>query len=268
MALSGAGRVLARVKLGIPILDDLLPEGILRRSMVVIAGDGGVGKSFFVTLIAASFLERGEKVIYVALDDDPITIVSALESSRMNAMELVRGEELILVDGYGPRYGVEPESFVKAALQDIDPDRILSTVSRISDEHGMRCSGLLVLDSLNPLLARYEATRVLDFVNALRAHMAKKRGVLSIATLHTPTQFYSEVAANLEYMVDVFVWMQHYREAVAQGYPVKQLLVKKARGVPVQASWIPYMITKEGVIPIKLRRRAGASEEGKKAETS
>ena len=63
------------IKLGIPLLDELLPKGILRKSLVIIAGEGGAGKSYIVQSIATNFLSNGEKVVYIAMDDDLSTIL-------------------------------------------------------------------------------------------------------------------------------------------------------------------------------------------------
>ncbi len=248
--------VLERIRLGVPLLDDLLPQGVFRRSLMVMAGDSGVGKSFIAGLIAWSFARRGEPVAYIALDDDPLTVASSLYTKGYNVWELVETGRLILVDGYGARYGVEPEEFVAEAVRELEPSSLLAAINRIVDSRLGRCRGLIVIDSLNPLLQKYEVSIVLDFVNAARASIVKKKGVFTVMTIHTATQFYTEVAASLEYMVDVLVWMQHMEAAIEQGYPVKQLLVKKARGVQAIASWTPYMITGEGLVGVTLKTRA------------
>ena len=246
--------VFERIKLGIPLLDELLPKGVFRRSLILLAGDSGVGKSFVAGLLAWSFARRGEKVIYVSLDDDPLTIISGLELKGYDAWSLVDSKKILFVDGYGARYGVEPEEFVSEAIRELEPWGLLAALRRLVDQSGLECSGLLVIDSINPLLEKYEASNVFDFVNAVRASIVKKKGVVTVMTLHTATQLYTEIAASLEYVVDVLVWMQHMEAAIEQGYPVKQLLVKKARGVPAIASWTPYMITDEGIVGVKVKK--------------
>lgn len=255
----GEEYILEKIRLGIPLIDQLLPEGVFRRSLMVMAGDSGVGKSFIAGLMAWSFASRGEPVFYIALDDDPLTVASSLQAKGYDVWRLIREKRIVFVDGYGARYGVEPEPFVEESLRDIDPWTILNTVNRLVDSRKLRCRGLLVVDSLNPLLQKYEVSNVFDFVNAIRASTVKKKGVFTVMTIHTASQFYTEVAASLEYMVDVLVWMQHMEAAIEQGYPVKELLVKKARGVAATASWTPYMITNEGLVGVKLKTRRAKS---------
>jgi len=242
-----------RIRLGIPLLDRLLPKGVFRHSFLLLAGDSGVGKSYIAGLIAANFAKRGEKVVYLALDDEPSAIVSGLELRGCNAREYIRRNQMIFIDGYGARYGIESAEFVAESVRELEPWNLLALLRRIVDSQGLRSSGVIIIDSINPLLERYEASNVFDFVNAVRADIVKRKGVFTVTTLHTATQYYAEVAATLEYMVDILIWMQHMETALEQGYPVKQLLVKKAKGVPALAGWTPYMITDEGLVEVKVK---------------
>jgi KaiC/GvpD/RAD55 family RecA-like ATPase len=243
------------VRLGVSVLDKVLPRGVPRRSVLLLAGSGGTGKSALTSLISWSFTSRGEKVIYVALDDDPLTVVEGLSFKGLNAHRLVDEEKLLIVDAYSSRYGIEPDIRVEESLTTLDLTVLLTTIRRVVERKGLTCTGLVVLDSLNALLLRFEASMVLDFVNALRASIAKRHGVLTVLTLHTPTQLLMEIASSLEYMVDVVVWLRYHAEALEAGYAVRELLVKKAKGVPVIAGWVKFIITDEGVVEAEVRRK-------------
>jgi len=67
-----------RVRTGIEPLDFGIPEGIPRTSTIIIAGAAGTGKSVFLVHIAKNFMERGEKVVYLTLDDSPKAILEML----------------------------------------------------------------------------------------------------------------------------------------------------------------------------------------------
>jgi KaiC/GvpD/RAD55 family RecA-like ATPase len=95
---------------------------------------------------------------------------------------------------------------------------------------------------------------VLDLVNSIRAYAAKSRGVLTVVTLHTPTQALTELAASLEHMVDAVIWLRHHAEALEAGMPVKELLVKKAKGAPIAAGWTRFIITDRGLVRVEVKR--------------
>ncbi len=245
------------IKLGLPILDKLLPKGILRKSLILLAGDSGTGKSLITQLITISFLERGEPVIYVALDDDPDDIVTSMKSRNPKVEEYVGSNKLILVDAYASRFGLEVSELARERITSLDPHGFASIIQRIADSYGLRDRGIVVVDSLNPFLAKYEPTMVYDLVTMLRISLAKKRGIATLATLHTPTQLYAEIAANMEYMVDVMILLRYHTEALEAGYAVREILVKKAKGVPVTHGWVKFIVSDEGLVEVEVKRVAG-----------
>ncbi|MET1128801.1 MAG: RAD55 family ATPase [Thermoproteota archaeon] len=241
-----------RVKLGVPVLDKLLPEGLPRRSFVLLAGEGGAGKSFILTLIASSFLSRGEKVVYVGLDDDPQTILDGMRTRIPLVDEYLGKGMLKIVDGYTARYGVALREGYVEHLRSMDPDVLVSTLTSIADREGMRGSGLMIVDSLNPLFWYLEPTNAYDFIARLRAHIAKSRGVLTVATLHTNTQLFADIASSIEFLVDALIIAKYNVEALEAGLPVRQILVKRAKGARVSEGWINFIISDEGLVEVKI----------------
>ena len=241
------------IKLGIQLLDKLLPRGLSRRSFMLLAGEGGAGKSLIVQLIAGNMLNRGEKVVYVCLDDDPESIVENMESRGIEARRYVAQGRLLFIDGYGARYGLESEDYVAEKLSTLDTHAAAATIQRLVDSNGVKGNGLVVIDSLYPFFLRYEPTVVYDFVNVLRASLAKRRSVFTLATLHTPSQLYAEIAAILEHMVDVFAVVRYHSEALEAGVAVREILVKKAKGTPVSHGWTSFVITDEGLVEARVR---------------
>ncbi len=231
----------------------MLPRGIPRRSFILLAGGGGTGKSVLTSLIAWHFAREGEPVIYVALDDDPLTVLEGLSVKGYDASDLLERRLLTFIDGYSSRYGIEPGLNVEERLATLDPTAIQLAVRRSIERRGLKCKGLLVIDSLNALLLKFEPTMVMDFVNAVRAYASKLQGVVTVATLHTSTQLYAELASSLEHMVDVVIWLKYHAEALEAGYPVREILVKKAKGAPVTAGWLKFIITDKGVVEVETR---------------
>jgi KaiC/GvpD/RAD55 family RecA-like ATPase len=254
------------VSFGIPLLDKLLPKGVWRSSFMLLAGEGGTGKSYILHLLAASILKRNEPVVYVALDDDPKDIISSLEAKGVDVENYVKNKMLLLVDGYGGRYGYETNTHVAERLRSLDIHAAVSTITRVLDSANISGKGIVIIDSLNPFFQWHETNMVYDFVNMIRILISKKRSMLVAATLHTPTQLYADIAATMEYMVDVFIVLRYHSAATEAGYPVKEILVKKARGTPVAYGWVPFMITDQGIEEVRIKYRS-TGEEGERQES-
>ncbi len=240
-------------RLGISLLDKLLPKGIPRKSFGLIEGEGGSGKSFLLHLIVKSFLERGEEVVYLTLDDDPESLVEALESHGVDVDNYIRNEKLLIVDGCTARYGVESGSFTYERLTSLEPEKVSRTLESIIDSREIEKRGLLIIDSINPFFIAYEPTMVYDLLCRLRAAVTKKRKILTLATLHTTSGLFEEPAQVLEFMLDLVMLVGYHVRALEAGAPVRRLLIKKAKGVPVSYGWISYIITDAGPVEVKVK---------------
>ncbi len=241
------------ISLGIRAFDKLLPKGLPRKSLAVLAGEGGTGKSLIVLYSTWSGLQRGDRGAYISLDDDAETIYTAMKSKIGEKVdEYIKSHRLVLVDGYAARYGAALRGSWERMTK-IDPSSLLQGIRSVVERYGLRECGMVVIDSLNPLFLQYEPTVVYDFINAMRATIAKQYNVFVLATLHTPTSLYAEIASMLEYMVDAFIVTRYHPEAFEAGLPVKQIMVKKAKGVPVAYGWLSFMITDEGIVEAKIK---------------
>ncbi|HDD26701.1 MAG TPA: AAA family ATPase [Acidilobales archaeon] len=240
-----------RVRTGIEPLDFGIPEGIPRTSTIIIAGAAGTGKSVFLVHIAKNFMERGEKVVYLTLDDSPKAILEMFESFGWDVRGYVSKGLLLLIDGFSFRLkGFKVEKRIEGVVREVRPDdldRLLYVLTEVVDSNGLKNSGLLVIDSLNELMFRFDLTQVLDFVRSVRAVISKGRGVISLITLHTSTESLRELAAHLEYLVDGVIATRIEPDLQELGIPVKQLMVRKMRGAPTNPLWIPYVIVSDGI---------------------
>jgi len=240
-----------KIRLGIEPLDFGLPEGIPRSSTVVITGSAGTGKSVFLVHISRNLMERGEKAIYLTLDDSPQAIIELYKSFGWDADGYVSKGLLRIIDGFSfrlKRFRIELKS--RGVVREVrldDLDKLLYVINDVIDDSGLRNSGILIIDSLNELMFRFELTQVIDFVRSVRAVVSKGKGLIVLITLHTSTESLKELAAHLEYLVDGVIETRIEPELQELGIPVKQLMVKKMRGVPTNPLWIPYVIVNDGI---------------------
>jgi len=250
--------LIERVSFGIDPLDWGAPEGVLRSSTILFAGESGTGKSALVAHIAANFmLHKGERCLYVALDDSPESFVEQLESFGWRGRELYQRGLLYIIDGYTyttGRYVASPYANRSVNVQRVD--ELANAIIASVEELRMSGSGLLVIDSLNDLLYFHDITRVVMFIKSIRAFVSKSRKVLSLLVLHTDTENAAELARSVEHLFDGVIYARINEDLRKLGIPLKELLVKKLRGCPTNPFWIPYAITARGIMPVDTEKLA------------
>ena len=248
-----------RVLLGVDVLNYVLPQGIPRNSFIILAGEGGSGKSVLVTHIAKSFLERNEEVLYVSLDDDPITIAMQFSSFGIDIARYIESKKLLIVDGFGFRIRGRKERLHEAVIEEVnpqEPDHVLYTIARILDEYDIKNRGIVVIDSINEFLSYQDPIKVVEFIKNTRANVSKARNVIVLAILHTSTEDLKQLASSIEHLVDGFILTETVvQHPVAGEIPLalRQLLVKKMKGVSHRINWTLYTIDKEGIKPVIVR---------------
>jgi len=237
-----------------PILGSAFSEGIPRGSLVVFAGVPGVGKSVFIYNIVASLLKEGEKVVYTLFDEDPLNLASQLKLFNVNVDQFLEKETLILIDVFGASIP-ELESGLKiaATLTSIDPMECFRTIHRVIKEKGIKNQGLLVIDSLNEVILRYQPGIILDFIRNIR-RLVKAYGLVCIATLHTGIPGLEQIYATIEYVSDCYVEFSFDPQLEELGIPLRRFRVKKLKGASHSLQWIPYTILRGGKIsPVDLK---------------
>jgi KaiC domain protein len=69
----------ARVKMGIPGLDDMLGGGLIPGSICAIVGSYGTGKTTFSLEFVWEGLQKGENIIYISLEEQKSRILTYME---------------------------------------------------------------------------------------------------------------------------------------------------------------------------------------------
>ena len=244
-----------RILTGIEPLDAGAPEGIPRASTVMLAGESGTGKSALIAHLAANFMLRGERCVYVALDDSPESFVEQLESFGWPGREFHSRDLLYVIDGYTyttGKYLASAYSKRSVNVQKID-ELVYSLLSSV-EELKLEGSGILIVDSLNDLLYFHDITKIVTLVKSVRAHVSKLRRVLGVMVLHTDTEETAELERNIEHLFDGVIYTRINEELRKIGIPLKELLVKKLRGAPTNPFWIPYAVTGSGVRPVDMEK--------------
>jgi KaiC/GvpD/RAD55 family RecA-like ATPase len=236
----------------------LLPEGLPRSSFIVLAGEGGSGKSVILIHLVEDILSVGEPVIYLTLDDDPLTVLRQLSAFKIPVENYCSQQLLSIIDGFSytmrQRRG-RVHSCVIDEVSPENPDNTITTLIKASERFRLEERGLVVIDSLNEAMISLDPARFVSFVKSLRANIAKSRGITTIATLHTSTSELRNYLLIIEHLVDGVLETSSIPEDLASQIPVfvRQIRVLKMKGASHKQGWILYSIDSEGVKPAILR---------------
>jgi len=240
--------IMSMLRFDLEPLKTLFPEGIPRNSFIVVAGEGGSGKSILLSVFAKSILQLGEPVLYLALDDDPKTVVQQLKSLGVDVLEYVKQKLFFIVDGYSFRIrGSEPRLSV-SVISKVNPqniEQVFESLLAIVTDLGIEDRGLIAIDSLNEFLFYYsnDVQSLVEYIKNVRANFSKARNVLTIATLHTSTALAKELLSSIEHCVDGIILTERIQqEPSSSSNVVWRVMVKRMKGVKHNLNWVSYSI--------------------------
>ncbi|MDP8999439.1 MAG: AAA family ATPase [Myxococcota bacterium] len=179
---------------GVPGLDTLLGGGLRERSVTLLSGAAGIGK----TTISLQFIAEGAKArergLYVALEEGPAQIMKTAEALALPLKQAVKRG--ILEVAYLPREHI----------------RATQLVAILADK--IRTNGVrrLVLDGVSQILGETAPEMVRDLLFAL-AKSFKSLGVTSLFTLESNSMYSTESVTNrnLSPIADNLVVLRYLR---------------------------------------------------------
>jgi circadian clock protein KaiC len=243
-----------RLSSGVPGLDDLLGGGVRERSVTLLSGATGIGK----TTIALQFISGGAKLeergLYVALEEGPAQILRAAEAVGLSLQRAIK------------------RGIVEVTYLSHEHVRANQLVAILADK--IRASGArrLVLDGIGQIVGDGPAPETLrDLLHTITA-MFKRLGVTSLFTLESSSMYSTESITNraLSPIADNLIALRYVR---VPGGIRPTLTVVKTRTTLHDWTIRTFTIGKggvrigepvDGVAPIpkppRVRRRSSASK--------
>ncbi len=143
-------------------------------------GDTGTGKTIACLQFLSSALKRGEKAVYVTVDERPGEIVESAASFSWDLQPYIQEKSLVVLDAspyFGGRSGGATE-------KGIDPQKIIADLGN----YAKRLSAtLLIVDPITPLILPTDATSPSqDQARSLIQLIQSQLNTTNLLTAHLP----------------------------------------------------------------------------------
>ncbi|MFH0862251.1 MAG: ATPase domain-containing protein [Candidatus Altiarchaeota archaeon] len=239
----------ARVKTGIPGLDELLGGGLPAGGTYVVVGGSGTGKS----ILSFEFLYRGaldynEPGVYVTLEEDKDRLLANMGLFGWDAAAMQAQGKLRIVP-YTRSVMGDVEATLEKGMMAGDHERIgrmrqYLTVDSLYREIEQNCRATgarrVVIDSLTVLTLMADTQLVSRMQLLWLLEKLKKLNITTIATLEEGIGYWHD----LTFLADGIIYLSMREKA---GIFERGLLIGKMRGTSHDAGIRPFRITDKGI---------------------
>jgi len=219
-----------RIDLGIEGLDEMIQGGVPERSLMVVVGSAGTGKTTFGLQFLHNGLERGENAVYITLEESREDILGSATEKGWPFDEYEEDGQLAVVD-------LDPIEMANSLAS------IQSELPRLIQEYD---ASRLVLDSVSLLEMMYDEqatrrTEVFDFTRSL-----KQAGVTTMLTSEaSEDNAYNSRHGIIEYLTDGVFVLQYVRSEFRETRLAVE--IQKIRDANHSRETKPYEITSDGL---------------------
>ena len=219
-----------RIDLGIEGLDEMIQGGVPERSLMVVIGAAGTGKTTFGLQFLHHALDQDERAVYITLEEGHDDIVDTATEKGWPFDEYVEEGNLAVVD-------LDPIEMANSLAS------IQNELPRLIQEFG---ASRLVLDSVSLLEMMYDQqaerrTEVFDFTRSL-----KDAGVTTMLTSEAAEEnAYASRHGIIEYLTDGVFVLQYVRSEFRETRLAVE--IQKIRDANHSRETKPYEITSDGL---------------------
>lgn len=239
------------VTFGVPMMDELTPEGFPRNSFILLIGEGGTGKSVTLLQLAGACIKRGEPCIILAFDDSPASMIENLERLGYRCDGAFKSRLLRIIDCFSFRTQSPRKlnDYIEIVSNPRDRQQLSSELySAVSDMDG---KGVVLIDSITELFTMSEPTSTIEMIKDWRAEICKGKYITVFASYHLGTKSMDEFVGMLDYVVDGIIEYRFDPLFAQQGLLATQMRLRKMKGATHDTLWHYFNIKKDGLSPIK-----------------
>lgn len=200
-----------RLSTGVPGLDGLLGDGLLGRSVTLISGAAGIGKTILALQFAAEGARQRERTLFVTLEQRPEELLGAASALGIPLGKAVE-------EGF-----VE---FVYLSRRHVRASQLLATLRENLREGTVR---RIVVDSISQMVSGTLGPEELRHMLEALVNLFKRAGATTLLTLEAGSRYSTEAGPDQGFspIADNLILLR-YR--IATGEQVPFLMVVKTRG--------------------------------------
>jgi len=215
-----------RASTGISTLDAMMTGGIFRGSSVLVTGTAGTGKSSIAAQMVDAACRRGERCLYVALEESPAQIERNMTSIGFNLAQWRHAGLLRFLAARPTSSGLESH---------------LATIASLVEEFNPQ---LVVIDPVTALNTSTDDERVkLMLIRAV--DLFKSRGITSLFIALTAGDMVAEsTAVGISSLMDIWFLLRNLELA---GERTRGLYICKARGMSHSNQIREFLLTDAGI---------------------
>jgi circadian clock protein KaiC len=215
------------VSSGIKDLDAALGGGFYASSTVLVSGLAGTGKSTFASHFVAGVCSRGEKAIYVAMEQSPDELMRNMNGVGLPLRRFVT-KGLLRFHALRPTaHGLELH---------------LTTIHRLVEEFTPR---VVVVDAISSFIGMGISAEVTSMIVRLIDVLKTKQVMLYMTSLNEGGETLDRTGANISSLVDTWLLLRNVERNSAR---MRTIAILKSRGMAHSSATHPFSITSRGVV--------------------
>ncbi|MEM1542550.1 MAG: ATPase domain-containing protein [Ignisphaera sp.] len=224
---------------GVNELDELLGSSLSPRSMVVVAGHPGSGKTTLASTICYSNALRGHRCLYISFQEDREKLFNNMKKLGID-LEKQEKQNMLL--------------FLRIPTAR-DIDGVVKTVSEVIDSYSPK---VIVVDSINALFTYVSDPDKRAWLQNYFYQLTLVINGIIIVVAEMPIDVERIDIGSIEFVADVVLML---KSRIERKIVSRYIEIRKARGSPIHISEIPFRIVEgKGLevfippVPIKINR--------------
>jgi circadian clock protein KaiC len=213
-----------RVSTGITELDEMLDGGVYRGSSVLISGTAGTGKTSVAAHMAEAACARGERVLFVSMEESPAQLVRNMASIGIDLKPWLDSESLFVQSVRPTAFGLEEHlAMLHRLLDDVEPSIVvLDAVAGLAHAGGRGPTAQTLVRDLD---------------------LMKSREVTSVMTTLSPPEHEETTDVDVSSLVDTWLLL---RNQESNGERNRVMYVIKSRGSAHSNQMREFVLTDHG----------------------
>ena len=229
-----------RVTTGVEGLDELIGGGLVPERAYLVSGEPGTGKTIMCMQYILEGIKKGEKGVYVSIDEKPEHLIYDAQSLGFDLKSKVDEGLLQILDVSSyfsqARFGKESK---------IEVERITEELTKHVKKMGAK---RLVVDPVAPLVSRADSIyEVQEYIKSLISQLEDMTGCTTLITSHAPVGS----AKMSQYDIEEFVvsGILQLRLTKPDKKYVRSVFVRKMRATAVDLSeWAFDIVKGKGLV--------------------